>query len=91
MSSILPSDSIYDNEVSFCRVYGTENKKNLEKLFLKERISYYIVWQNEHWWQKFLSGQKREICTFKINKADVPRARDLVAEMQGVRIRNDRR
>ena len=90
MSSILSSDSIYDNEVPFCRVYGVERKKALEKLFLQERISYYIVWQNEHWWQKFLSGNKREVCTFRINKADVPLAKEIVAEMKGVRVRGSR-
>ena len=91
MSSILSSDSIYDNEVPFCRVYGVERKKALEKLFLQERISYYIVWQNEHWWQKFLSGNKREVCTFRINKADVPRAKEIVAEMKGVRVRGGKK
>ncbi|MCR5093605.1 MAG: hypothetical protein K6B72_06515 [Lachnospiraceae bacterium] len=90
MSSILRSDSIYDNEVPFCRVYGTERKKALEKLFLQERISYYIVWEQEHWWQKLLSTRRRDVCTFRINKADVPRAKELVAEMKGVRVRSDK-
>ncbi len=91
MPSLKSSDSIYDNEVPFCRAYGLERKQALEKLFLKERISYYVVWQNDHWWQRFFSGKKKEVCTFRINRADVPRARELVAEMKGVRIRNERR
>ncbi len=91
MAPILSSDSIFDNEVPFCRVYGLERKKALEKLFLQERISYYIVWENEHWWSRLLSTGKRDVCTFRINRADVPRARELVSQMKGVRVRSNRR
>ncbi|MCR4764398.1 MAG: hypothetical protein K5696_12805 [Lachnospiraceae bacterium] len=91
MASILSSDSIYDNEVPFCRVYGLERKKALEKLFLQERISYYVVWEHQSFFQRLFSGNRKEVCTFRINRADVPRAKELVAEMKGVRVRNNRR
>ena len=91
MPLILPPDSIYDNEVPFCRVVGLERKEALEKLFLQERISYYIVWQNDSWWKRFLTGTKKDVCTFRINKADIPRAKELVAEMKGVHVRGSRK
>ena len=33
--------SMYYREVAFCRVYSLESKEKLEKLFLKNRISYF--------------------------------------------------
>ena len=33
-------------EVDFCRAYSMEAKEQLEKLFLKNRISYFIEWQD---------------------------------------------
>lgn len=35
-------DQAFNREVTFCRVYSQESKKKLEKLFLQNRISYFI-------------------------------------------------
>ena len=89
MSSIIQSDHVFNNEVSFCKVYSKESKKILEERFLKNRISYYIDWQEKGFFQKLFDSDKDKIlCTIRINRADVDRARDLVSGLEDVKIRD---
>ena len=89
MSSIIQNDQVFNNEVSFCRVYSKESKRILEERFLKNRISYYIEWQDKSFLQRLFGSDKDKImCTIRINRADVERARDLVSGLEDVKIRD---
>ncbi len=89
MSSIIQSDQVFNNEVSFCKVYSKESKKILEERFLANRISYYIDWQDKNFFQRIFGSDKDKIlCTVRINKADVERARELVSGLEDVKIRD---
>lgn len=76
----------FNREVPFCKVYSLDDKEKLEKLFLKNRISYFIEWQNKSFFQKVLGG-KETVFTIRINEADVERARELVQGIESVKIR----
>ncbi len=89
MSSIIQSDQVFNNEVSFCKVYSKESKKILEERFLANRISYYIDWHDKSFFQRIFGGDKDKIlCTVRINRADIDRARDLVQGLEDVKIRD---
>ena len=46
-------------EVDFCRAYSMEAKEQLEKLFLKNRISYFIEWQDRSLFSRlFVQGAR---------------------------------
>ena len=83
MSAITFSNKVFDREVSFCKVYSLESKEKLEKLFLKNRISYFIEWQDKTLWQRIM----KNVFTIRINEADVDKARDLVTGLESVKIR----
>ena len=90
MSSILQEDQVFNNEEVFCRVFSLESKKELEARFLKHRISYYVDWQDGSILHRLLSiGKERIICTIRINRADMERARELTQDIKGIRLRED--
>ena len=89
MSSIIQEDQVFNNEVSFCRVYSEESKKILEERFLANRISYFVDWQDQSFFKRIFGGGKnRQLCTIRINKEDVDRARELVSGIENIRIRD---
>ena len=78
MASIF-GDEPYNREVSFCR---------LEKLFLKNQISYFIEWHEPSFFAKLFGGDKQKSTfTVRINEADVERATKLVHGLDAVRIK----
>ncbi len=89
MSSIIQNNQVFNNEVPFCRVYSVESKKQLEERFLAHRISYFIEWQERSFIQKLLdrSGSKI-VCTFKINKGEIARARELAQGIEGIKFKD---
>lgn len=89
MSSIIQEDQVFNNEVSFCKVYSKESKRILEERFLSNRISYYIDWQEQPFLKKLFGGKNDKIlCTIRINRADVERARDLVSGLEDIKLRD---
>ena len=73
MSAITFSNKVFDREVAFCKVYSLESKEKLEKLFLKNRISYFIEWQDRTLWQRLMNKDKskeKNVFTIRINEAD---------------------
>lgn len=86
MASLLIGDQRINGEVSFCRVYSLDSKDKLEKLFLKNRISYFIEWQEPSFLGK-LFGKEKSTFTVRINEADVERATKLVHGLDAVRIK----
>ncbi len=89
MSSIIQDDQVFNNEVSFCRVYSEESKKILEERFLANRISYFVDWQEQSILKKiFGRGNNKILCTIRINRQDVDRARELVSGLENIKLRD---
>ena len=91
MSSILQEDQVFNNEVPFCTLYSMESKTKLEEIFLKHRVSYYVEWQEKTIWQRLFAGRAgrdKICCTFRINKADIERARELLKNVEGIKFRD---
>ena len=89
MSSIIQNNQVFNNEVPFCRVYSKESKEQLEERFLAHRISYFIEWQDKSIIQRLFdrSGSKI-VCTFKINKGEIARARELAQGIEGIKFKD---
>ena len=89
MSSIIQNNQVFNNEVPFCRVYSMDSKKQLEERFLAHRISYFIEWQDKSVLQRIFdrSGSKI-VCTFKINKGEIARARELAQGIEGIKFKD---
>lgn len=78
----------FNHEISFCKVYNMESKDQLEKLFVSNRISFFVEWQEQRLWERFFgnAGGKKNVFTIHINEADSGLARDLVEGMDSVQI-----
>ena len=77
-------------EVDFCRAYSMEAKEQLEKLFLKNRISYFIEWQDRSLFSRLFGKNDtkgKNIFTIRINEADIEKATELVNGIDSVKIR----
>ena len=89
MSSIIQNNQVFNNEVSFCRVYSVESKKQLEERFLAHRISYFIEWQEKSILQRLFDRDGNKIvCTFRINRGDVTKARELAQGIEGIKFKD---
>ncbi len=86
MSTIIRENTYFDNEVDFCRVAGDANRERLENLFLKNRISYFIKWEEKSFLGKLFAGRKPSVVIFRINTRDVALARELVEHAEGVEV-----
>lgn len=90
MTTLVFDDQIFNREVSFCRVFGLENKQKLEKIFLKNRISYYIEWQERSFFSRIFGKEhqkEKNMFTIRINEADIERATQLVQGLESVKIK----
>lgn len=85
MSAIMIDN--FNREIPFCKVYSLDGKEKLEKIFLKNRISYFIEWQNKSFFQKVFGSKDKTVFTIRINEADAERARELVQGIDSVKIR----
>ena len=89
MSSIIQNNQVFNNEVSFCRVYSVESKKQLDERFLAHRISYFIEWQEKSILQRLFDRDGNKIvCTFRINRGDVTKARELAQGIEGIKFKD---
>ena len=89
MSSIIQNRQVFNNEVPFCRVYSVESKKQLEERFLAHRISYFIEWQDKSIFQRLFDRKGSKIvCTFRINKSELQRARELATGIEGIKFKD---
>lgn len=87
MSTGYFNNGMVNREVPFCRVYSRDAKDKLEKLFLKNRISYFVEWQNRSILSRVLGKRPKNVFTIKINEEDLLRARELVSGMDGVKLK----
>lgn len=78
----------FNHEISFCKVYNVESKDKLERLFVSNRISFFVEWQEKSFWERFFGrvGENREVFTIHINEADTLRAKDLAEGIDSVQI-----
>ncbi len=89
MSSIIQNNQVFNNEVPFCRVYSVESKKQLEERFLAHRISYFIEWQDKSILQRiFDRNGSKIVCTFRINKGDLIKAKELSQGIEGIKYKD---
>lgn len=63
METVYQKLKVY-NEVEWCQVADMETKERIEKLLLKNRISYYVKWEKP----KLFSNDKFGSCTFCVNQ-----------------------
>lgn len=77
-----------NNEVEFCKVYNVKRKEEIERLLLKNRISYFVKWQEQGVLKRMFSSDSKENIIFIICIHDtaVARAKELVADMQDIKI-----
>ena len=89
MSSIIQTNQVFNNEIPFCRVYSIDSKKMLEERFLAHRISYFIEWQDKSFLQRLFDRKGNKIvCTFKINKNELVRAKELSEGIEGIKFKD---
>ncbi|MBD5457280.1 MAG: hypothetical protein HDR27_01760 [Lachnospiraceae bacterium] len=76
----------FNHEISFCKVYGVDEKEKLEKLFLKNGISFSMEWQKDRLWDRLWNKalSEKSVFTVHINEADQSRAKDLIADLECV-------
>ena len=86
MSSILKEDQYFNNEMDFCRVRGEEAKRALERVFLGNRVSYFIRFESRSVLSRLFMGRKPESYVIRINVRDFARAAELVEGMENVTI-----
>lgn len=88
MSALNLNALFFNHEVSFCKVYDVESKDQLEKLFVSNRISFFVEWPEQNFLERFLGGlgSRREVFTIHINEADTNLARDLAEGIESVQI-----
>lgn len=77
----------FNHEIPFCKVYSMESKDKLEKLLVRNRISFFVEWQEKKLWQRFFSETaEKNVFTIRINEADCVLARDLVEGIECVKL-----
>lgn len=70
-----------DNEYDFCAITDIEIKVQLEKLFMRKRVSYFLRWDKPGFFARVFSGAKEEII-FCINSMDIERAEEALKELE---------
>lgn len=66
-----------NNEVEWCQVFDLTLKERIEKILLKNRVSYCIVWEKP----KFFSSDKREKYIFCVNSLQKDIADNAIGEL----------
>ena len=80
-------NGMVNREVPFCRVYSKDAKDKLEKLFLENRISYFVEWQERSFLSRLTGHKEKNVFTIKINDADLGKATALVQGIDSIKIR----
>lgn len=88
MSALNLNALFFNHEISFCKVYDAESKDQLEKLFVSNRISFFVEWPEQSFLERFLGSlcNRQEVFTIHINEADTTLARDLAEGIESVQI-----
>jgi len=84
MAAMAFNSVFFNHEISFCKVYGVDEKEKLEKIFLKNGISFSMEWQKDRLWDRLRNkaSSGESVFTVHINEADQGRAKDLIADLE---------
>ena len=80
MADISFADVKVHNEVEFCTITDLNVKKQLERLFLDERISYYEKWDDASFFSR-LFGKSESKCTICINRMQIEKAEEILKDL----------
>ena len=74
-----------NHEVAFCKVYDMATKEKVERILLKNRISYYVEWEDKGLGGLFLFRKPKDktACVFRIHSDEVARAREHLKTVLG--------
>ena len=72
----------YHNEIELVKVNSTELKNKIEKVFLRNRISYFIRWDKVTFWQKLTGKRNSEQCKICINDWDREVALEILKSLE---------
>lgn len=76
-----------NNEVAFCRVTTLQQKEEVEKRLLQHRISYFVKWQEQSVLKRVFGSEKEKlIFVICIHNTAIEEAKELVADMQDVKL-----
>lgn len=62
-----------NNEIEFCETADMDMKQQIERVLLRNRISYYIKWYRQRFFFK-----SRQVCLFCINESASDEAEQLI-------------
>lgn len=66
------------NELEWCQVTDVETKERIEKVLLKNRVSYFVKWEKP----KLFSNEKFGTCTFCVNQLQKETADEALHELE---------
>ena len=78
-----------NHEVAFCKVYDLATKEKVERILLKNRISYFIEWEEKGLGSLFPFRRPKEktACVFRIHSDEVSRAKELLRPVLGSKMK----
>lgn len=76
----------FNHEVEFCRVHDNATREKVERILLRNGISYYIEWEDRGLAGFFMRKPKdKAACIFRIHSDEVARAKELLKPVLGSR------
>lgn len=77
-----------NHEVEFCRVHDTATREKVERILLRNGISYYIEWEDKGLVGFLMRKPKdKATCIFRIHSDEVNRAKELLRPVLGSKAR----
>lgn len=77
MKQITFSDVKVHNEIKLCKISDRKIKGEIERMFLKNRISYFERWETPGFFQR-LFGEKDDKCILCVNEAQQEKAIEII-------------
>lgn len=73
-----------NHEVEFCRVHDNATREKVERILLRNGISYYIEWEDKGIFGLLMrKSREKTTCIFRIHSDEVVRARELLRPVLG--------
>nr|WP_308626189.1 hypothetical protein [uncultured Eisenbergiella sp.] len=74
-----------NHEVDFCKVYDMETKEKVERILLKNGISFFVEWEEKGLGSLFFFRKPKEkaACIIRIHSDEVPKAKELLKSVLG--------
>ena len=76
-----------NHEVDFCKVYDMETKEKVERILLKNGISFFAEWEEKGLGSLFFFRNPKEkaACIIRIHSDEVPKAKELLKSVLGAK------